>query len=31
MEDQYQWHAQVPTQDDLDNAAPELADPEKQS
>lgn len=30
MEGDYLWHAQVPTQDDLDNAGLELAEPEDQ-
>ncbi|MCA9832803.1 MAG: transketolase [Thermomicrobiales bacterium] len=31
MEGNYLWHAQVPTQDDLDKAGLELADPEERS
>lgn len=31
MEGDFLWHAQVPTQDDLDKAAKELADPEEQA
>ncbi|HWV24410.1 MAG TPA: transketolase [Thermomicrobiales bacterium] len=31
MEGDYLWHAQVPTQDDLDKAGSELADPEERS
>lgn len=31
MEGDYLWHAQVPTQDDLDRAGQELVDPEEQA